>query len=116
MMIESAYNLLSGERPAPEERAVVPSAHRISQAQATRGEKYRFLTTPEERAALRGLPVGEAVEMMLSEHCYNSHWLIHPTRLGPKDDPMWNWPSRVVDARSQHGLTKQAQDYLGRHF
>jgi molybdopterin/thiamine biosynthesis adenylyltransferase len=83
---------------------VVPSAHRISQAQTVRGETYRFLTTPEERAALRALSAGEAVELVLSEHDYNKHWLIQPTRLGPKDDPLWVRPSRVVDARTRHGF------------
>ena len=104
MMIESAYNLLSGERPSDEERAEVPSAHRVSQAQSIRGDKLRFLITAEERVIFQELPTGEAIELALSEHHYNKHWLIHPTRLGPLDEPVWTQPQRVIDGRSRQGF------------
>lgn len=97
MMIESAYSLLSGERPATDERATVPSAHRVTQAQSIRGDRLRFLLTVEEHAALQDIAVGEVIELALSEHIYNKHWLIHPVRLGPKEAPAWTRAQRVVD-------------------
>lgn len=46
MMIESAYRLLSGEQPALDRRAVVPSAHQASLGQQLRSASCRaFLTS-----------------------------------------------------------------------
>lgn len=105
MMIESAYKLLSGERPAAEETAAVASAHRVSQDQSIRGKKTRFLITPEERGAFeRYLSAGEETELALSEHESNKHWLMHPTRLGPQDEPLWEQSQRVLDAKSRFGF------------
>ena len=46
MMIESAYRLLSGEQPAQDQRAVVPSAHQASLGQQLRSATYRAFLTP----------------------------------------------------------------------
>lgn len=104
MMVESAYALLSGERPAAEERAEVPSAHRISQAQSIRGEKWRFLLPEEAGRVLRTIAYGTAVELTLSEHGYAGHWLIQPVRLGPAASPLWQDAVRVPDGKAREGF------------
>lgn len=45
-MIRSAYELLSNEQH-PEQPRVVPSAHRLTDGQAMRSTRQRFVATPE---------------------------------------------------------------------
>lgn len=58
MMIESTHRLLSGERPAHDERAIMPSAHYTSPGQQLRGWHCRFLLTHAFLAYAQALPVG----------------------------------------------------------
>ena len=82
MMIESAYHLLSGERPTADPLGEVPSAHNMSLAQSIRGETCRLLLTSDTVIRLAGLPANEPIDLELSEHDITGHWLIQPTRLG----------------------------------
>jgi len=55
-IIESAYRLLSGENPAPNERAVVPSAHETTLGQELRSELRRLTISRDGMTLLRLLP------------------------------------------------------------
>lgn len=57
-MVESAYRLLAGENPAPEQYAQVASAHRASEGERLRGTFSRFLVSRETRDVFGMLPVG----------------------------------------------------------
>lgn len=104
MMIESAYHLLSGERPTGELLGEVPSAHNISQAQSVRGETCRLLLTADTVIGLAGLPANEPIDLELSEHDITGHWLIQPTRLGDKEAPIWSDTNRVMGGRTRLGV------------
>lgn len=60
-MIESAYRLLAGENPAPEEHVQVASAHRESEGQRLRGAYSRLLLSREASNVFQAMPVGEHV-------------------------------------------------------
>lgn len=105
MMIESAYRLLSGERPADGSPSAVPSAHALTRAQSARGAFARFLVTAEAREVFqRHLLVGQTVELALLEHYRDHNYLAYPIRLGPKDNPLWVQRSPVPDIREQEGF------------
>lgn len=57
MMIESAYRLLSGERPIGDENSIVPSAHQASVGREARGEFTRFVLVEDAVKALADLPM-----------------------------------------------------------
>lgn len=104
MMIESAYHLLSGERPTADTPGEVPSAHNMSLAQSIRGETCRLLLAADAVIALSGLPANEPIDLELSEHDITGHWLIQPTRLGNKEAPIWSDTTRVMGARTRLGV------------
>lgn len=58
-MVESAYRLLAGENPAPEQHAQVASAHRASEGQRLRGTFSRLLASREILQVFETLRVGE---------------------------------------------------------
>ena len=60
-MVESAYRLLAGENPAPEQHAQVASAHRASEGQRLRGAFSRLLVSRETLQVFETLRVGEHV-------------------------------------------------------
>ena len=55
-MISSAYRLLHGERPSPEEAGAVASRHDTSLGQNLRGKFSRFVATQELKDTLDGIP------------------------------------------------------------
>ena len=55
-MIASAYRLLHGERPSPEEARAVASRHDTSLGQNLRGKFSRFVVTQELKDTLDGIP------------------------------------------------------------
>ena len=66
-MIESAYRLLQGETPAPDQRAVVPTRHATTIGQELRSRRLRLLvthqlldvlTTVPDRAIVKGNVIG----------------------------------------------------------
>ena len=59
MLVESTYRLLAGERPAVNERAVVPSAHQSTLGQRLRGASFRFFLTSEFHNYAATLTAGE---------------------------------------------------------
>lgn len=103
MMIESAYRLITGEAPSPGITADVETAHRSTPAQDVRNAKYRFLLTPDARAALTGLPLFVPVAFELSERFEAGHWLALPRRFGDPTMPDWSCGPEVPKNRIRHG-------------
>lgn len=68
-MIRSAFELLNTECH-PEQPGVVPSAHRVTEGQAMRNEKHRFVATPGLLGALEKLP-------LQSSSILKTHTLLH---------------------------------------
>lgn len=66
MMIESAHRLIAGER-VDGEQAEVPSAHAVSEGQALRGRRNRYLAMPELRTRLVAEPLGALHEATFRE-------------------------------------------------
>lgn len=90
MLIESAYALLTGERPAPGETAEVVSAHRTTAAQEVRTSKLRFLVSAEARQAVLETPVQTLVEAEIVEHLAAGHWLAFPQKILGPDRTHWD--------------------------
>jgi sulfur-carrier protein adenylyltransferase/sulfurtransferase len=67
MLITSAHRLLAGERPAPDQRAIVQSAHASSLGQKLRNAYCRFLLTPSFRGALDPLADNHAYACRVAE-------------------------------------------------
>lgn len=102
MMIESAYRLISGERPSMDERAIVPSAHSTTLGQQLRGSAWRFLMTSGLQAYAASLPAG------IGLHCTvvdisgpNKTWTSYVAAIGPQSEPTWREDS--IPARSDKG-------------
>lgn len=90
MMIASTYRLLSGEHPSPDERAVVPDAHRASLGQQLRGAKGRYLTTAGFRAFMAQMTVGTcAPGTAVDLTAPGKTWVAYVTAIGPLTGPDW---------------------------
>jgi ubiquitin-protein ligase len=90
MMIESAYCLLSGERPTSDARAMVPSVHRTSVGQQLRGWYCRFLLTDKFFAYAAALPVGTYRDATVIEIAQlKDTWVAYVAAVGPSDGPDW---------------------------
>lgn len=101
MMAESAYRLLSGERPAHSESSVVRSAHQASIGRATRAERMRFLIDLEAVEILSGLPIDTAVPIKAWDRIEKPTWVASLTGIGA-DNSIWSLncpiPSRALNA------------------
>jgi hypothetical protein len=90
MMMASTRRLLAGERPAADERAIVPSAHRTSLGHDLRNLACRFLLTPGLLSYASSLPPGSYREGQLVEIAApREAWTAHVVSLGPLEAPEW---------------------------
>lgn len=90
MMIASTYRLLAGEQPSPDERAVVPDAHRSTLGQELRSDTGRFLTTPDFRAFMAKMKAGTcAPGMAVDQFVPGKAWVAYVTTIGPSARPDW---------------------------
>jgi len=55
-MLESAYRLLSGETPAPDQKGRVPSRHKTTLGQQLRGDLFRLLVTRDFQTVINDIP------------------------------------------------------------
>ncbi len=93
MMIESAYRLLSGERPDLDRRVIVPSAHSTSLGQELRGWHCRFLLTRSFLAHAAAMPEGAYRDAGICEIiAVKDMWVAYVSALGPADAPEWREP------------------------
>lgn len=89
-LIESAYRLLSGEQPAPQQRAVVPSAHQTSLGQQLRGASCRALLTRGLHDHIATLAPGFGYHCSVVEtHGARDVWTAYVTSIGPLTTPTW---------------------------
>jgi hypothetical protein len=90
MMMASTYRLLSGERPAPDERSVVPSEHRLSLGQELRNRACRFLLSPALLRHVTELPAGSCRDGRVVEiTAPRKTWTTHVATLGLVEAPEW---------------------------
>jgi sulfur-carrier protein adenylyltransferase/sulfurtransferase len=90
MMMASTYRLIAGERPAADERAVVPSAHRTTLGQRLRGSYCRFLLTPALLNYAAGLPAGSYRDgRVIETTAPNKIWTAYVAALGSAETPEW---------------------------
>ena len=88
MMIESAHRLIAGER-VDGEPAEVASAHAVSEGQALRGRRNRFLAMPELRARLAAEPFGALHEATFRERHMAETFVAWMSAYG-EGDAAWN--------------------------
>ncbi len=90
MLIASTYRLLSGEQPSPDERAVVPDAHRASLGQQLRSARGRYLTTAGFRAFLAQMTAGTcAPGTAVDLAAPGKTWVAYVAAIGPLTSPDW---------------------------
>ncbi|MBZ5762069.1 ThiF family adenylyltransferase [Rhizobium sp. VS19-DR104.2] len=101
MMVESAYRLFSGEHPANNQLAVVPSAHHASLGQRLRGSSTRGFSTPGLRAQISNLQTGFNYPCSVSETSGPKRtWAAYVASIGPKD--MLLWQEDIIPAGVGH--------------
>ncbi|RRH89507.1 hypothetical protein EH240_33935 [Mesorhizobium tamadayense] len=82
MMAESAYLLLSGERPEGDEGGVVPSAHKASIGRDARNEHMRFVLDRGVIEVLEGLPVDTAIPIIAWDRFEKPTWVASLVSVG----------------------------------
>ena len=115
MMMASTYRLLAGERPAPDERAVVPSEHRVSLGQELRNVACRFLVTPALLRHAAELPAGSYRDGRVVEvTAPRTTWSAHIASLGPVDAPEWRENGiPVIDDKTEPCLLLRLESLAG---
>jgi molybdopterin/thiamine biosynthesis adenylyltransferase/ubiquitin-protein ligase len=89
-MVESAHRLLTGERPASDARAIVPSAHQSTLGQRLRGTVGRFLLTRTLREFTASLRVGDHRACQVGNVFGPKRtWMAYVAAIGPVDNPEW---------------------------
>src|SRR5208282_2327138 len=93
MLIESTHRLLSTEKSALEQRAIVPSAHSVSLGQELRGWVCRFLLTRSVIQHIADLSVGAYRDATIIDRAVPTKtWTAHIETIGPIDAPDWREP------------------------
>lgn len=75
MMIESAYRLLSGERPPENESGIVRSVHQTSIGRENRGENTRFILDDRAAKVLTQLPVDVPTAITVWDRLTKPTWV-----------------------------------------
>ncbi|MBD9596931.1 ThiF family adenylyltransferase [Ensifer sp. ENS05] len=89
MMAESAYDLISGERPPDGRDAVVPSDHRTSLATELRFETWRLMVPEVAWAALDGRLAEMMVEISLTVTARQLNRVAHLRAIGAQGSELW---------------------------
>lgn len=82
MMAESAYRLLSGERPDGNQEHAVWSAHQASIGRDARGERMRFMLDPSIVEVLAGLPAESPISISAWERLEERTWVASLVDIG----------------------------------
>ena len=124
MMLASTYRLLSGEQPSPDERAVVPDAHRASLGQQLRSAKGRYLTTAGFRAFVARLTAGTCTSgTAIDLAAPGETWVAYVTAIGPLTSPDWieseipqtagkRYPAILVRVRALEDVTITKYEHI----
>lgn len=89
MMVESAYRLLSGERPMGDDRGIVPSAHQASIGRDLRGETMRFVVAREAVDVLKDIPPEAPLPINVWERIGKPLWIASLVSIGDTGAPLW---------------------------
>ncbi len=89
MMIESAYRLLSGERPDRDDIGVVPSAHQASVGRDARGSHMRFVLEEEAIHILADLTVDTPTPITVCEYFDKPSFIASLVSIGEDDSLLW---------------------------
>ena len=126
MMIESTYRLLSGEQPAQDQRAVVPSAHQASLGQQLRSATCRAFLTSGLHNHISALRPGSGYLCNIVETLGPRRtWTAYVASIGPVSAPTWREesiplgnsqgnPGLLVRLLSLDGVTVSEQEDLER--
>ncbi|WEX85816.1 ThiF family adenylyltransferase [Sinorhizobium garamanticum] len=90
MMVESAYRLLSGERPTGDEDGVVRSAHQTSIGREVRGELVRFVIAGDAIESLAGLPMDVPVPITAWDRLEKPTWIASLVSVGDEGSMIWS--------------------------
>jgi len=98
MMIESAYGLISGERPTDGEPGTVPSAHHSTFAGELRFETWRLMVPEGAWASLQNLLPEVVLEIAVTMTVRRTQRVAHLTSIGAMGSEVWKTPRPVPDA------------------
>ncbi|MFG1425986.1 ThiF family adenylyltransferase [Roseixanthobacter glucoisosaccharinicivorans] len=124
MMIESVFRLLSGEQPALNRRAVVPSAHQASLGQQLRSTSCRAFLTRGLRDCIAALESGYSYPCNIVETLGPRRtWTAYVASIGPVSTPVWREdsippgdsqgsPGLLVRLPSLDGVVVSEQEHL----
>jgi len=90
MMVESAYRLISGERPPGDEEGVVPSAHQASVGREVRGEFARFVLARGAVDALSSLQIDVPTPVTAWDRLEKPNWVASLVGIGDEDSILWS--------------------------
>lgn len=90
MMVESAYRLLSGERPTGDEDGIVQSAHQASIGREVRGEHMRFVIAGGAIEILAGLPLNVPVPITAWDRLEKPTWVASLMSVGDEGSISWS--------------------------
>jgi len=111
MMIESAYRLISGERPDEGGATEVPSAHIDSIGRRLRSENMRLILPREALPTLNGLDLDVPTPIQAWDHFIKPTWVATITAIGTEDSVAWTTeeprPLMAVTARGLALRTEQ---------
>ncbi len=100
MMLESTHRLLTGERPAIDTQAIVPSAHQSTLGQRLRGTVGRFLLTRALQEYAASLGVGDYLACQVEDVFGPKRtWTAYVIAAGPLDNPEWR--ESTIPVRSE---------------
>ena len=113
MMVESTHRLLAGERPAPDAKAIVPSAHQSTLGQRLRGTVGRFLLTRALQEYAASLGVGDYRACQVEDVFGPKRtWMAYVKAAGPADNPEWRESTIPVRSDTPHAALLLRVDLL----
>lgn len=90
MMVESAYRLISGERPPGDEEGVVPSAHQAAVGRDLRGKNLRFIIVQSAIEALNNIRPDVPIAIQAWEKFSKPTWVASLVSIGDASSPIWS--------------------------
>lgn len=90
MMVESAYGLISGERPSVGQPGAVPSAHRSTLAGELRFETRRLMVPEGAWASLHGQLPEAVLQIAVTMTVRRTQRVAHLNAIGAPDAEIWN--------------------------
>jgi sulfur-carrier protein adenylyltransferase/sulfurtransferase len=105
-MLQSAYRLLSGENPAPDQSGQVASRHKTTLGQDLRGDTLRFLVTRDVDALIRTLPEGALWQGSLCGTFRRSAIVMAVKSVQRSPDDIWTAPNYPADILWEDGFFK----------